>query len=70
MNNRKPVLIIPSTEITRTLNTSGRPLLNSVTATVQTHSINAHNHNDPSCAPQTAEIRYMTGNIEFELLAT
>jgi len=32
--------------------------------------IKAHNSNEPSCPPQTAEIRYTNGNWELELEAT
>ena len=57
MNIRKPMEIMPMTEITRAANSSGMLWLKRATAAVHSDNTVAHNNNEPSWAPQTAEIR-------------
>ena len=70
MNNRKPILTSPITPSTLATNASGKLRLKILTANVQMLRIIAHNNNEPSCPPQTAEIRYLSGNAELEFCAT
>ena len=64
------MLIRPIMPSTRAVMSSGTLRLKRATAMVQRHRINAHSSNEPSCAPQTPEILYSSGNLEFEFCAT
>ena len=70
MKERKPTLISPSTPNTRDTMSSGKWLLNTLTAIVHSDSINTHNKSEPSCPPHTPATRYSSGSAEFELDAT
>ena len=69
MNSRKPTLTRPMTPITRASITFGTLRLKVATAAVQPERISAHSNNEPSCAPQTPEIRYSSGRWELEFFA-
>ena len=70
MNSRKPILTMPMTDSTRAMSTSGRCLLNSATAAVQTDSVSAHSSSEPSCDPQTPDMRYINGCSRLECCDT
>ncbi len=55
MNSRKPMLIMPCTEMTLERTVMGRLPLKAATAAPQPPSIIAHSSSEPSWAPQTAE---------------
>ena len=57
MNTRKPQPTKPITASTRATKASGIRRLNTVTATPQALSMNAHSNNEPSCPPHTAAKR-------------
>ena len=57
MKSKKPTLTIPITLITRASISFGMLRLNIVTAPAHIDKVNAHNNNEPSCAPHTAETR-------------
>src|SRR3972149_8115767 len=70
MKNRKPMLSIPITPRTLATKVSGRLRLKILTANVHKPRMRAHNNSEPSCPPQTAEIRYCKGRKLFEFWAT
>ena len=49
---------------------SGRVRENKDTATIQMLSISTQSSSEPSCPPQTPEMRNSSGNLELEWLAT
>src|SRR5476651_32750 len=57
INTRKPALMIPITDSTRAMASSGMLRLNSATASVQPLSNNTQSSSDPSWAPQVAAMR-------------
>ena len=57
MKARKPALIRPITPSTRATMSSGRWLLNTLTATIHTESIRHQSRNEPSWPPHTPETR-------------
>ena len=57
MNSMKPQLTIPSTASTRARITRGTLGVNMATAPVHTANTSDHNNNEPSCPPQTPEMR-------------
>src|SRR3546814_7179724 len=70
MNSRKPIDIAPSTASAVAVRSTGRRRLNTDTAALQPVSINIHNSIEPSCAPQTAVSRYISGRLASLLAAT
>src|SRR3546814_12857119 len=63
MNSRKPIDIAPSTASAVAVRSTGRRRLHTDTAALQPVSINIHNSIEPSCAPQTAVSRYISGRL-------
>ena len=59
----------PITPNTRPTVASGMFLLNWATNAVHIVNTKPHNNNEPSCAPQTPEIRYSVGKEVLELVA-
>ena len=70
MNSKNPTAIRPSTPSTRDTMTSGNWLEKIDTAIIQVHNITSHNNSEPSCPPQTAAMRYMSGSWVLECCAT
>ena len=70
MNSRKPMLIIPITESTRATMLSGRFRLKKAMAALQAANRKAQSNREPSWAPQTAEILYISGNLVLPCWAT
>ncbi len=64
------MLIKPKTTKIWLSTSAGKRLEKSDTATLQPARIIAHNNNEPSCAPQTADILNIEGRSVLELLAT
>ena len=60
----------PSTARQVAVMSAGRRRLKIDTAKVQPDSIRIHSSNEPSCAPQTALMRYISGSCECEFDAT
>jgi hypothetical protein len=69
-NRRKPKATNPITPSTLATISSGRWRLFCATAMVHAPSMNTHSSIEPSCEPHVAAIRYSSGSLELELVAT
>jgi hypothetical protein len=70
MNRMKPIETRPMMPSTRATNASGSLRLHCATASIQALSMASHSSSEPSWPPQTPAMRYGSGSVLLELLAT